>query len=88
MGKIDRRQGITRNPEVTVLQRLRSASRYVGSRFGEQTRTEKQLVNQFKDSYKAAMDKSNNFLSSEWNDYITKMNGISIAPFKNAEIIK
>ena len=88
MGKIDRRQGITRNLEVTVLQRLRSASRYVGSRFGEQTRTEKQLVNQFKDSYKAAMDKSNNFLSSEWNDYITKMNGISIAPFKNAEIIK
>ena len=88
MGKIDRRQGITRNPEVTVLQRLRSASRYVGSRFGEQTRTERQLVNQFKDSYKAAMDKSNHFLSSEWNDYITKMNGISIAPFKNAEIIK
>ena len=88
MGKIDRRQGITRNPEVTVLQRLRSASRYVGSRFGEQTKTEKQLVNQFKDSYKGAMDKSNNFLSSEWKDYITKMNGISIAPFKNAEIIK
>ena len=88
LGKVDRRQGITRNPEVTVTQRLGTASRYVGSRFGKQTKTEAQLIEQFKNAYEEATKKTNAFLMKEWNEFVTKMNAISLAPFKKAEIIK
>ena len=36
-GTIDNRQGITRNPEVTVTQRLGAARGYIDSRQGPQT---------------------------------------------------
>lgn len=88
LGKVDRRQGITRNPEVTVTQRLGTASRYVGSRFGKQTKTEAQLIEQFKNAYEEATKKTNAFLMKEWNEFVTKMNAISLAPFKKTEIIK
>ena len=40
LGTIDKRQGITRNPEVTVMQRIGTASSYVGSRKTGMTVTE------------------------------------------------
>jgi photosystem II stability/assembly factor-like uncharacterized protein len=82
LGKIDKRQGITRNPEVTVNQRLGTARWYVGSRFGEQTTTEKQLINQFKTSLKEALEKSNSFFNKDWKDYKSKVDKIKISPFK------
>ena len=44
LGKEDKRQGITRSPEVTVTQRLGPASWYVSSRFGKITKTETELI--------------------------------------------
>jgi hypothetical protein len=52
LGTIDKRQGITRNPEITVNQRFGKASSYIRSRFGEQTETEKILMNQFIEEFK------------------------------------
>ena len=86
LGKIDKRQGITRNPEVTVSQRLSSASRYVGSRFGVQTATEKQLMNQFKEAYKKAVSDTNSFFNNDWVNYKSSVENINISPFKEIKI--
>ncbi|MBL4605395.1 MAG: hypothetical protein JKY02_06995 [Flavobacteriaceae bacterium] len=82
LGKVDKRQGITRNPEVTVTQRFGSARRYVGSRFGTLTNTERQLIKQYKDAMNAAIKKSNDFFDKDWKDYKAKVENISISPFK------
>ncbi len=43
-GTVDKRQGITRNPEMTTLTRISNASRYVRTRVSGITATEKQLM--------------------------------------------
>ncbi|WP_298879617.1 hypothetical protein [uncultured Polaribacter sp.] len=86
LGKVDKRQGITRNPEVNVNQRFYTARRYVFSRFGEQTSTEKTLVNQFKDEFNKALDKTNNFFKSDWTTYKNNTENIKISPFKETKI--
>jgi len=86
LGKIDKRQGITRNPEVTVNQRFGQARGYIYSRFGEQTATETQLMNQFKDEFKSAVSKTNSFFNTDWITFKTKMQTIEISPFKETKI--
>jgi hypothetical protein len=85
LGKVDKRQGITRNPEVTVSQRLGTARWYVSSRFREQTDTEKQLINQFKTSLKEALEKTNIFFNKDWKEYQKTLETIKISPFKKTE---
>ena len=82
LGTVDKRQGITRNPEVTVNQRFAQASRYVRSRFGEQTTTEKVLIDQFKEEYKKAISETNTFFNNDWVDYKLSVEKIKISPFK------
>ena len=82
LGTIDKRQGITRNPEVTINNRFSTARWYVGSRFGKQTATEKQLINQFKTSYTKGIEKTNIFFSEDWKKYKSTVEKIEISPFK------
>lgn len=82
LGKIDRRQGITRNPEVTVNQRFGNARRYIASRKGNLTNTERQLIKQFKDAMNEAISKVNTFFDKDWKNYKTKVENINISPFK------
>ncbi|MCT4699623.1 WD40/YVTN/BNR-like repeat-containing protein [Tenacibaculum haliotis] len=82
LGTIDKRQGITRNPEVTINNRFGTARWYVGSRFGKQTATEKQLINQFKTSYTKGIEKTNIFFSEDWKKYKETVEKIEISPFK------
>ncbi|WP_275314860.1 WD40/YVTN/BNR-like repeat-containing protein [Tenacibaculum bernardetii] len=82
LGTIDKRQGITRNPEVTINNRFSTARWYVGSRFGKQTATEKQLINQFKKSYTKGIEKTNIFFSEHWKKYKSTVEKIEISPFK------
>ena len=82
LGKVDRRQGITRNPEVTVSQRFFNARRYVGSRYGNITATERQLIKQYKDAMNEAVGKVNAFFDKDWKDYKTSVENINISPFK------
>ncbi|WP_408047494.1 WD40/YVTN/BNR-like repeat-containing protein [Tenacibaculum crassostreae] len=86
LGKVDKRQGITRNPEVTVTQRLGTASWYVNSRFGEQTATEKNLIKQFEEALKPVLEKTNQFFNTSWKEYQSKMEAIEISPFKKTEL--
>ncbi|MFY9243258.1 MAG: hypothetical protein WAO74_09545 [Polaribacter sp.] len=86
LGKIDKRQGITRTPEVTVYQRLRQASSYVQSRFGEQTETEKVLMNQFIDEFKKVVAETNTFFTNDWLAYKKLVENIKISSFKETKI--
>jgi type VI protein secretion system component VasK len=86
LGKVDERQGITRNPETTVSQRFGQASSYVRSRFGNQTDTEKQLINQFKDAFKEAISKTNAFFTDDWKTYKTLTESIQISSFKETKL--
>lgn len=86
LGSIDKRQGITRNPEITVNQRFRQASRYIRSRFGEQTDTETQLMNQFKAEFKKAVSETNTFFNNDWITYKKLVGNINISPFKPTKI--
>ncbi|MCG1037140.1 VPS10 domain-containing protein [Polaribacter sargassicola] len=85
LGKIDKRQGIIRNAEVTVSQRLSSASRYISSRFGNQTTTEKQLTNQFKEAFNKAVLETNSFFKNDWSTYKSSTESIKISPFKEVK---
>lgn len=82
LGKVDRRQGITRNPEVTINQRFGNARRYVATRKGNLTATERQLIKQYKDALKDATQKVNAFFDTDWKAYKTKVENINISPFK------
>jgi photosystem II stability/assembly factor-like uncharacterized protein len=82
IGKVDKRQGITRNPEVSVNQRLGLARKYVRSRFGEQTQTEKQLTNHFKEAYKKVVSETNLFFNKKWVAYRFATEKIQISVFK------
>jgi len=86
LGKIDKRQGITRNSEVTVSQRLGTAFWYVSSRYGKQTDTELQLIRQFKETLKEALRITNQFFTNDWKNYQTTMEKIKISPFKETKI--
>jgi hypothetical protein len=86
LGTIDKRQGITRNPEITVNQRFRSASYYISSRFGEQTATETILMNQFKAEFKKVVSETNTFFNKEWIVYKEATENIEISPFKETKI--
>ena len=82
LGTIDKRQGITRNPEVTVTQRYGSARSYVGARYGKITKTETELINNFKDALKEALNKTNNFFNTDWKNFKKEVDGIEVSPFK------
>ena len=86
LGKIDKRQGITRNPEISLYKRLNTARWYAGSRFGKQTKTEVRLLLQFEETFKEAVQATNNFFSKDWKKYREKIEKITISPFKKTKI--
>ena len=85
LGKEDKRQGITRNPEPSVEQRLGTASYYVSSRQSGITETEKRLVRFAEDELKSALDKTNAFFSEKWKPYRESIEALDISPFKETE---
>ena len=86
LGKVDKRQGITRSKEMTVMQRIQVARRYVGSRKTGMTATEKQLMQFAKDDLQSALQKTNAFFAKEWSEYQTNMKSLDISPFKETEV--
>lgn len=85
LGKEDDRQGITRNPEVTIMQRYGLARSYVGSRQNGITSTERTLIKNAEDALKDALDKTNTFFNDSWNTYKSKMEQLQINPFKKVK---
>ena len=88
LGKEDKRQGITRNPETTVNQRIGLANGYVRSRQNGMTSTETTLIKNAKDALIDALDKTNKFFTETWNPYQVKMEQLQINPFKEIKSFK
>lgn len=85
LGKVDERQGITRNPEITVIQRIRTASRYSGSRPNGMTETENALFRHAKDELREALDKTNSFFTEEWSKYKSTIEQTPLTKFKEVK---
>ena len=69
IGKKDKRQGITRNPEMNVMRRLGNASYYVGTRKTGITETERNLIKYAENDLKKALQKTNAFFNDKWKAY-------------------
>ena len=72
-GKEDKRQGITRNAEMTVLTRIRNASRYVQTRKSGITATEQQLIQFAEESTQAFTQAVTTFFETEWVGFVNQM---------------
>ncbi|MGB5434556.1 MAG: hypothetical protein WBM98_01595 [Maribacter sp.] len=82
LGKEDKRQGITRNPEITVMQRIGNASFYTRTRKTGITPTEKRLIQFAEDDLKSALQKTNAFFSNTWKAYRDDIEKQEVSPFK------
>ena len=82
LGKEDKRQGITRNPEVTVMQRLGTANWYSRSRPNGMTQTENTLIQHAQDQLNDALKETNSFFVTDWVEYKSKLERVEISPFK------
>ena len=88
LGKEDKRQGITRNPEVTIMQRLGQARQYVGSRQNGITTTETTLIKNAKTALEDTLNEINTFFDDIWAPYRSKMEAIKTDPFKEIKTFK
>lgn len=82
LGKEDKRQGITRNPEITVMQRLNTAAYYVKTRKSGITDTERRLVSFAKEELQTALDSTNSFFNASWKPYREAIEALDLTPFK------
>ncbi|WP_417953513.1 VPS10 domain-containing protein [Flagellimonas spongiicola] len=85
IGKEDTRQGLTRNPEITVMRRINTANFYVGTRQTGLTDTETQLVNFAEAELKTALAKTNLFFNEKWKTYKDSIEALNLSPFKETK---
>ena len=86
LGKEDKRQGIVRNPENSVVKRINSASRYIRSRPDGITETEEKLMKHALDDLKKALNQTNSFYDENWEELKTSIEAIELTEFK--EIVR
>lgn len=87
IGKEDKRQGITRNPEISVMQRVNTASYYVRTRKSGVTKTEENLIQFAEEEVKAALGKTNAFLNQKWKAYQQDIEALELSPFTETKTI-
>ena len=85
IGKEDKRQGITRNPEMNVMTRINNARRYVLSRKTGITDTERQLIRFAEADLKAALEETNEFFEADWKAYRESIEELDASPFKEVK---
>lgn len=85
IGKEDKRQGITRNPELNVARRLQNAYSYVRTRKTGITRTEEQLIEFATEDLKKALQETNAFFDGDWQTYRESMEALEASPFKEVK---
>lgn len=85
IGKEDKRQGITRNPEITVMQRIGTAGYYTATRQSGLTATERKLLAYAEADLKKALEQTNSFFSDRWKAYREAMEALALSPFKEVK---
>ncbi|WP_298506991.1 hypothetical protein [uncultured Maribacter sp.] len=82
IGKEDKRQGITRNPETNVMQRIDYARYYTASRQTGVTETEKKLIRFAEEDLSEALKKTNTFFKEKWLPYKESIEKTDFSRFK------
>jgi len=85
IGKVDKRQGITRNPEINVMQRLGMAGGYIESRPAGLTETERDLMKYAETDLKSALKETNVFFEDKWKAYRESIQALNVSPFKETK---
>jgi hypothetical protein len=85
IGKEDKRQGITRNPEMTVMTRLQTAYGYASDRPNGLTATENRLMEFAEADLKKALEATNGFFDEAWKTYRTAMEALNLSPFSDTK---
>ena len=88
VGKEDKRQGITRDPDPFVSTYFNRARRYLQSTLTMPGATEDRLMQQARDKLAPAIGKVNVFFDTQWKAYQEKMEKVDLSPFKEYEPIK
>jgi mRNA-degrading endonuclease RelE of RelBE toxin-antitoxin system len=88
IGKVDKRQGIVRNPESNVMTRIGGAAGYIRSRQQGMTITEETLLKHAKNELETAVLKTNTFFNDTWPDLRSKIESENSSQFKEIEKIK
>ena len=81
IGKEDKRQGIIRNKEMTVMKRIETARNYVGSRQNGLTQTEKELMRYAREDLEAALQATNTYFADSWTEYQKSIEELDLSPF-------
>lgn len=85
IGKEDKRQGITRNPEMTVMTRLQTAYGYASDRPNGLTATENRLMEFAEADLKKALEATNGFFDEAWKAYRAAMEALNLSPFSDTK---
>ena len=86
LGKEDKRQGIVRNPESTVMTRIGLARRYVASRPSGLNSTENVLMNHATTDVNAALKQVNDFYAETWPGLKTKIEAVDLSGFAPTKV--
>lgn len=84
-GNVDKRQGITSDPNVSILERLGVANYYVSTRQNGITSTEKTLIQNARRDLEKGLKKVNLFFESDWKEYESLVKSLDLSPFKVIE---
>ncbi len=88
LGKEDKRQGITRNPDPSTVSYLSTARRYIGSLLQEPGNTEKQLIKNAYEKVNPVIDKIDAFFKNDWANYRKEIEALNLSLFKDVEALK
>ncbi|NNC70302.1 MAG: hypothetical protein HKN90_05700 [Flavobacteriaceae bacterium] len=83
LGKEDKRQGITRNPQPTPMTFISTAGRYVGSLLQMPGKTEKDAIQNAHEKVNEVIKPINAFYKTEWPQYRKQIENLNLTLFKN-----
>lgn len=87
-GKPDDRQGITRNPEVTVMTRVFGPFRYMNNDPDGPGETERNLLRLAEEAVDEAVSQINEFIQTDWLAYQQTIETANLSPFKSLETVE
>ena len=83
VGKVDDRQGITRNLETSISQHYFRAYRYISNALHAPRGTEMKLITKFETEFEKALERVNEFFTTEWSTFREEVEKINLSPFKD-----
>jgi len=87
LGKKDERQGLLFD-YITPVSRINSAQNYIGSTRGPINETDQRVKQQAEEKVMIVIDRVNKFFDTQWKEYRTSMEKLSLPVFKEYEPLK